>query len=337
MTSSRPQNDSSVDPDSAAAAWLAKLQGGSAERQAFDDWLAQSPTNREAWARAQRLWSGLALVEDDPAVAALRREARLAMQTARPRLIDQPWLRRAAAASAAIVLLGGALGGWFWLSPPARPEASSAQTFTTAVGQRASYRLADGSVVTLNTDSKVEVGHWGRERPVRLARGQAYFQVAKDAKRPFIVSAGRDRVTAVGTAFDVRFEPERLAVTLVEGRVRIAGPTSNGERTVELTAGSQFLADARANWQVSEVDTAHAASWLRGQLVFDAQPLSAVVAEMNRFSTRKLRIADPALARTPISGVFQTGEVDAFAKALQDYGLARVSGPTDREVALVRP
>jgi transmembrane sensor len=337
MTSSRPTNDSSVDPDSAAAAWLAKLQGGSADRRGLDAWLAQSAANREAWVRVRRLWSGFAQVEDDPAVAALRREARLAMLTARPRLIDQPWLRGAVAASAAVVLLGGALGGWFWLSPAARPTASPAQTFTTAVGQRASYRLADGSIVTLNTDSRVEVGGWGRERPVRLARGQAYFQVAKDARRPFIVSAGQDRVTAVGTAFDVRVDSERLAVTLVEGRVRIVGPTPHGERTVEMTAGSQLVADAQTNWQVSEVDTAQAASWLRGQLVFDGQPLSAVVTEMNRFSTRKLRVADPALARTPISGVFRTGEVDAFARALQGYGLARVSGPTDREVALVRP
>lgn len=326
---------SDADCDSVAAAWLGRLQEGVADRQLLDAWLAQSPANREAWARAQRLWANLSLIEDDPALTAMRREARLAAGV--PRGFDRRMLGRAAAAAAAVLVLGGAAGGWFWLSRAPEGEPGAAKSFVTAVGQQARYRLADGSVVTLNTDSAVRLGAWGRERRVSLVRGQAFFEVAKDRRRPFVVSAGGDRVTAVGTAFDVRLDSDRLAVTLVEGRVRIAGPTSHGERSLEMAAGSQFVAEGRADWRVSEVDAGQAASWLKGQLVFDGQPLAAVVAEMNRFSTRKLRIADARLASTPVSGVFRTGEIDAFAKALEAYGLARTEGPTEREVVLVRP
>lgn len=194
-------------------------------------------------------------------------------------------------------------------------------------------------MVTLNTDSAVHVGRWTGERRLTLVRGQAFFKVAKDPERPFIVTADDTQVTAVGTAFDVRLDPSRLSVTLVEGRIRVAGPNarSGASQTVEMDAGSQLVAHRGADWRIAQIDAAKESSWLQGQLVFDGEPLATVAAEMNRFSTRKLRLADPALNATPVSGVFKTGQVDAFARALQSYGLARISASDDQSVDLVRP
>jgi transmembrane sensor len=317
------------DAASAAAAWLARLQGGGADRAAFDAWLNASAENRAAWLEARRLWRDLDVVEGESDLETMRREALAAAPA--PAGIDRR--RLATAAGVAVAGLFGA--AWWWREDHASP--GPVRIFDTGVGQQASFRLDDGSTVTLSTDSAVQVGDWSHTRALTLVRGQAFFQVAKDAGRPFIVTAGDKRVTAVGTAFDVRLDPGRLAVTLVEGRVRIGGlPGDRGARSVEMAAGSQFVADG-ADWRVSDVDTAKASSWLKGQLVFDGEPLSGVVAEMNRFSNRKLRIADPALSRTRVSGVFRTGQVDAFASALQAYGLVRISGSSDTTIDLARP
>ncbi|WP_297511870.1 FecR domain-containing protein [uncultured Caulobacter sp.] len=318
--------------------WFARLQGGDVslqERRDFQRWLGADARHAEAWASVGATWHGLSSVEDDPAFTALRADA-LSVDASRARRFNRRDLGLAAAGLVAVA--GAAALGWRRLA--GRDEAPAVvdePVFTTAVGERSTFRLADNSVVTLSTDSAVRVNHWDRERRLTLLKGQAYFQVAKDKTRPFIVTAGDKSVTAVGTAFDVRLEPGKLSVTLVEGRVRIAGASPNGPRRVEMSAGSRLVADDRADWTIATVDTAKAAAWLQGRLVFDGEPLSAVVAEMNRFSDRKLDIADPALAATSVSGVFKTGQVDAFVAALRSYGLVEVGHSDERHIELVRP
>jgi transmembrane sensor len=314
------------------------LQGGDVslqERRDFQRWLNADARHADAWNAVGATWHGLSDVEDDPAFAALRADA-LGVDESRPRLVSRRNLGLAAAS--VVALAGVATFGWRWRAggEDAAPVVDE-PVFTTAVGERSTFRLADNSVVTLSTDSAVRVNHWGRERRLTLLKGQAYFQVAKDKTRPFVVAAGDKSVTAVGTAFDVRLEPGRLSVTLVEGRVRIAGASPKGPRQVEMSAGSRFVAADRAAWKIAAVDTAKESAWLQGRLVFDGEPLSAVVAEMNRFSERKLDVSDPILAATPVSGVFKTGQVDAFAAALRTYGLVEVGRSDDRRIELVRP
>ena len=329
--------------DNEAATWFARLKAEpvlAADRAVFDRWVKLDARHAAAWARYNRLWADLSLLEQDPLVAALRADA---MGTG-ARLAARPD-RRAMVAIAATVLIAvlgaGAMLGQRWIlpAPLARQAASADPTFTTGVGQQAAFRLKDGSLVTLSTDSAVRVDGWGRERRVSLLRGQAYFEVAKDRKHPFVVAAGDKRVTAVGTAFDVRLDPGKLSVTLVEGRVRIAGPAprGGGDQMVEMTAGSRFTAPTGADWRIAQVDAVREASWLQGRVVFDGQPLASVVDEMNRYSTRKLTVADARLGATPVSGVFKTGQVDAFVAAVESYGLARVGHADDRQVELVRP
>jgi len=338
MTSITPGEERHDDPASTAATWFARLQGDDVspqDRRDFQHWLTADARHGAAWDDVRATWDDLSGLENDPALAALRADALGTGQTV-PRRLNRRTLGLAAAGLVAAA--GGTLLGRRWLAGD-KPAAAAPDepVFTTAVGERSTFRLADNSVVTLSTDSAVRVNHWGAERRLTLLRGQAYFQVAKDKTRPFIVTAGDKSVTAVGTAFDVRLEPGKLSVTLVEGRVRIAGASPQGERRVEMDAGSRFVASSRADWAITAVDTAKESAWLQGRLVFDGEPLSAVVAEMNRFSERKLALADPALAATPVSGVFKTGQIDAFVAALRTYGLAEVGRSDDRQVELVSP
>lgn len=337
MTSTTSGNEIHDDPDSAAALWFARLQGddvASRDRREFERWLKADARNGMAWEDLNRTWNGVAALEDDPAFAALRADALSAGD-------KRPYLNRRTlglAAAGLVAAVGGAMFGKRWLSGGVSPASPAEEpVFSTAVGEHTTFRLADNSVVTLSTDSAVRVNHWSEERRLTLLRGQAFFQVAKDPSRPFVVAAGDKRVTAIGTAFDVRMDPGKLSVTLVEGRVRIAADAPQGERQVEMSAGSRFVAAEPADWAISTVDTAKEAAWLKGRLVFDGEPLSAVVAEMNRFSERKLSLSDPALGATPVSGVFRTGQIDAFVAALKTYGLADVGRADDKRVELVRP
>ncbi|ADG08999.1 DUF4880 domain-containing protein [Caulobacter segnis] len=338
MTSTTSGKEIHDDPASAAARWFARLQGDDAspqDRRDFQLWLDAEPANASAWREMGATWEAMARIERDPALAALRADA-LGAVDHRPRSVSRRSLGLAAASL--VVLAGGAVLGRRWLTTSKTPPAEADEpVFATGVGERSTFRLADNSVVTLSTDSAVRVNRWEGERRLTLVRGQAFFQVAKDPRRPFVVVAGDKRVTAVGTAFDVRMEPGKLSVTLVEGRVRIAGTSPTGERRVEMSAGSRFIAADPADWAIGPVDTAKESAWLQGRLVFDGEPLSAVVAEMNRFSERKLSVTDPALAATPVSGVFKTGQVDAFVAALKTYGLVDIGHADEGRVELIRP
>ena len=117
-------------------------------------------------------------------------------------------------ATAASVLLAVAAGAYLWFQ-------SSENRYTTPIGGIASVPLQDGSNITLNTATEVHVALTGRERDIDLERGEAFFQVAKDAKRPFVVNAGRKRVIAVGTQFSVLRDGDDIRVIVSEGTVRI--------------------------------------------------------------------------------------------------------------------
>ncbi|PZR34340.1 FecR domain-containing protein [Caulobacter segnis] len=338
MTSTPSEHERPADPASAAATWFARLQDGDVslqDQRDFQRWLNADPRHADAWGAVNAAWDDLSRLEDDPALAAMRADA-LSIDASRPR---RPSRRDFGLAAAGLIAAaGGAALSWRWLTgDKAVPPAPDEPVFTTAVGERSTFRLPDNSVVTLGTDSAIRVHHWDQQRRLTLLRGQAYFEVAKDKARPFIVAAGDKAVTAVGTAFDVRLDPGKLSVTLVEGRVRIAGASPNGPRRVEMSAGSRFVAADNADWTIASIDTAKEAAWVQGRLVFDGEPLSTVVAEMNRFSTRKLTVSDAALAATPVSGVFKTGQVEAFATALRTYGLAEIGRSDPRAIELVPP
>jgi transmembrane sensor len=168
--------------------------------------------------------------------------------------------------------------------------------------------------------------------------------VAKDHRHPFVVTAAGRTVTAIGTAFDVRVDNGAFAVTLVEGRVRVEAPVAAkggpaSDRAVdfqatEMTAGSRLVATAQQPWRVTPANVVVDTSWTRDILIFDNQPLSAVVAELNRYSNKKIVVADPKIEATPISGTFRPGDVDSFVRTIQAYRLARAGENTPDAVQL---
>lgn len=315
-----------------AADWFARRRSGSftgAEQRALDAWLDADPAHAEAYFAIDRAWNGAGAVRADPRVLA-RRQALLKACGRRT------FLTRTAAASVAAIVLGGGIVGVQALTGP-KPLAT--QSFRTDVGQRSTVTLPDGSVVTLNTDTVVRTEADGERRLVYLERGQAYFKVAKDRRHPFIVTAAGRTVTALGTAFDVRIDNGALKVVLVEGKVRVETPTAKtsaqpGQAT-EMVAGSQLVAVADADWRLTRTDVARETSWTRGQIVFDDEPLSTVVAELNRYSDQKMVVLDDNLADQPISGAFKPGDIHGFAQALAGYRLARIEDESEREVRIV--
>jgi transmembrane sensor len=231
----------------------------------------------------------------------------------------------------------------------------TAQTYQTGVGQRATVTLPDGTMVTLNTDSRVRTRGSAERRLVYLDRGQAFFKVAHDKAHPFVVTAAGRTITALGTAFDVRVDDGKtLKVTLVEGRVRVeapprpAVPQRVGKATVvklpaapgqatEMVAGTELDARDDAKWDLARADVRRETSWTTGQLVFYATPLRQVVAELNRYSEKKIVVDDGAFADRPISGTFRAGDVETFARGLETYRMARVESDTTNAVVLSAP
>lgn len=300
--------------DREAAAWHARLGAHSVSTSTLDEFFAwrSRPGNADAYSRVQRIWDGTAQLADDPQIEAafqdaLGRTAR-ANPTRRPRLL----LGFAAVGAAAVV----ALGAWSWLQ--------ARSTFATVTGEQRVVQLADGSSVRLDTDSRIRVRFDGERRSVDLETGQALFTVARDAARPFVVDAGSAEVTAVGTVFGVRRHGADVSVTLVSGVVDVA--TDRKARPARMTAGQQAqvsMGDVRTR----PVDAALETSWTDGRIVFRDTPLREAVAEVNRYLTAKIELAEGPAATVPINGVFRAGDRDAFVStASQGLGLKASAG-----------
>ena len=149
-----------------------------------------------------------------------------------------------------------------------------------------------------------------------LARGEAFFEAAHDAARPFVVEADGTRVRAVGTKFDIRREPDLVRVTLLEGRVQVANADQPASTT--LSPNQQLTVTAKGVSPVRQADVAEASAWTSGRLIFHETPLEDAVAEVNRYSSRKLVLDVPVgLARTPVSGAFNTGDTHGFVSAVE--------------------
>lgn len=311
--------------DEAAAFWFARLRSdrvAAGDRERFMRWLNADVAHAQAYARYQGLWNDVAGAAGDESMLDLRREA-LALAPARAGSSWQPLV--AVAAMLAILLSAGLLlltprpiGDA--VDPVAIAEAEPPRTLRTAVGQRSTVTLEDGSIVELNTDSLVEVRYSEGRRDLRLVRGQALFEVAHDRSRPFVVEAAGQRITALGTAFDVRLDGEEMRVTLIEGSVTVEGarPARSGHpaATRTLRPGEQFVAAADRPPVVLPIDVQQQVSWRTGRLIFSDEPLGEVIGELNRYSERKIVLADASLAELRVSGVFRAGAVGSFVSAM---------------------
>lgn len=196
-------------------------------------------------------------------------------------------------------------------------------TFSTGIGEQRIVRLADGTRVTLNSSTRLSVAYQGTRRLVRIEGGEAYFEVAKDVTRPFLVDAGRHRVRALGTSFVVRYESQRVAVTLVEGKVAVLSEEPSGpKREIVLTPGERLTVQGKTRARIDAPGIEALTAWRRGEVLLDGMTLAEAVAEMNRYDRTPLVIDDPAIAGLRVSGIYHMGDSETFAKMVaQLYGI----------------
>jgi len=303
-----------------AADWFSRMNQPRVENEdleAFAEW-RRDPGNLAAYNRMEDISRAVRAMKDDPDLQAAARTAATRPRGWRDRLagaLARP-VRRWGAGLALAGAVAASTVAWFAFTAP---------TYSTAVGEQFSARLEDGSRVQLNTDTKLRVRFSAGERRVELQRGQAFFEVAHDSGRPFIVAAGPAQVRAIGTRFDVRRDQDAVRVTLAEGRVAVRDDkVSAGAWT--LSPGQSLALDPRATGATpTSVDVPAATAWTTGRVSFRDVTLADAVAEINRYSRGKIVLGPGAPAERKINGVFATGDTDEFVAAVSAlYGLKSV-------------
>lgn len=320
--------------DDQAAEWFARMHGPDrdAAQLAFERWRAADPAHREAYAEAERQWQTTARL----AGTEMGRTRRLPER--RPPFWQLPAARPAFALAAVVLVL---LAGYWILRPPAQTLpatlVAASDPKATRVGEIRTFKLVDGTSVTLDTDSAIDVEMSGTTRIVRLTRGRARFDVAHDASRPFRVEAAGRTVTARGTLFDVGFEPEGVRVTLFRGSVDVRGLAApGGVASVTRLAPGECFTDAARRPRVAKASTG-SQQWVSGMLDFDAVPLGEVLQQTNRYSAQKLRLGDPSLAPLRVTGAFRPIPTDALAASLAAAFSLRIERSPEGDFILQRP
>lgn len=287
-----------------AADWVARLAAHdctTAERAAFEDWLAAAPANIDAYLAADAA-HGLA--------QELAGDMRLRKSLAH-RHGPAPRRHGAWAMALAACLVVGVGGLWWRGTAPATAD----QQLATAVGEQREVTLVDGSRVLLDSNTALDVRFTRDVRRMTLQRGRAQFTVGEDPSRPLVVMAGDVEIRDIGTTFQVDRQAQTLDVTLLEGKVAVRPPASAAPFLLD-RQGEQLRIAPDGHARRRLLAAAVATGWTRGEMVLERQPLALLVAESNRYTQRPLRLADPALGELQISGVFHPGDQAALLAAL---------------------
>jgi transmembrane sensor len=342
-----PEIDSTTSITEQASAWWVLLNHGDAtptDHHAFGEWVARSPERVEAYLQTARLTRALQsrdLQWPDTPVDTLIREAKSApggvidLSTRHTRRASiqfsaLPWTRRAIVAG--VVALAAGAAGWSFLSP---------DHYATAIGEQRSVVLSDGTVVTLNTSSEIEVRMARNHRSVDLISGEALFEVARDPARPFDVAAGKTTVRAVGTQFNIDRRPSTITVTVVEGKVAVftgndpgTPPDVEKSGNLPLAAGEQLIVAPNTIPHAVRVDPAKATVWTRRKLVFEHRPLGEVADELNRYNRERIDIESPQLRNQEITGVFEANNPESFTTFLATIPGVVVERTGDKRVVV---
>ena len=298
--------------------WLMRLSEGAAaqERADFEAWLNSSPAHKRAYKLAKMVWDD---VPNTPGLAELEplrgAPANKAVATAGGWRVSS-WLRPAMGMAAALVVFVAA--GIFMTigREPAVPGVSH----VTAVAETRDLTLADGSVVALGADSRIEVDFTERERRVLLAAGEAFFSVEKDEARPFFVIADNTVVRVVGTRFNVRRGAAQVDVSVEEGVVRVlreaaASRAPGGGLT--LTAGqSAEIAEEQDPAKAEVIIAAQPGAWRNGRLLYDGARLSEIIADANRYYDGEIVLATADLGALELTAAFKTDQIDELIDGL---------------------
>ena len=335
---------SSSEPGTAAE-WMARLRSERAtqeDRDAYERWLEASPENRASATSLDQIWQSVGVLEDDPMIqAVLQAPPRRRRGSWQPVLVS----RLAAGVLLSLSLAAGAFVTW--------RSTGAGDVYETATGEQRVIDLTDGSRLHLNVATRLDVALREHVRDVRLVHGQAFFEVVPNPERPFVVTAGDKEITVLGTKFDVLLQGEDTRVTVIEGRVAVTSlssigagaprtsvpPLQPGEAEPVLEDAGTQAADAGHRLELATGDavtwsrnappsrlertaaTAAVEAWRSGRVVFDSTPLRQAVAELDRYTPVKVRLASAEIGSMTVSGVFhldRLAEVDSLVFALEN-------------------
>lgn len=325
-----PEQRPVVTPEIAAEAsvWIARLHGPSRspamERECLK-WQTRSAAHRLAFERCTDVWEEVKGISVADAFASVSASAAANRADEQDELAKKK-LRWPLLSVAVVAVLCAALAAQRWWGVDA---------YATKIGEQQMVLLDDGTRMSLNTGTQVRVDLGAHVRSVNVQAGEALFEVAKDAKRPFVVTVDSSEVVALGTVFSVRLSgdgpaDEALAVTLFEGQVSlraVAGGRVHGltpSQAVLMQAGdrvrlvkSPLAPGAPSVPQLDRPPTEQLMAWKRSEAIFDGASLPEAVAEMNRYSRTPIVLsADATLSTLRVSGLYRTGDSVAFARAV---------------------
>lgn len=336
----------------AAADWLIRLQAADLsvdDTIAWQSWMTADERHARAFRRLEETWNrfdrlsnpvlfGTESLDGDRYDGSMPVSHWIEEQAAAPPRapsVVPRWI--ALAASVAALGIGAASMLYF---NELRLDAATT-VVETSVGENRSVRLADGSSIEVGGHTRLEVSMSASERNVTLSHGEAYFLVAKDASRPFSVSAGSVTVTALGTQFNVRRADDRVSVAVVEGRVRVdprvplveqlpfIGESDARRRPYQLPAGSKSVTNAGGLEVLdSHADTSAATAWQTGWLHFDREPLRYVLDDVNRYAVKPIVLDDATLGELKITGAASSNNIEGWLSSVASaFGLAVVNEP----------
>ena len=350
-----------------ALAWIAQISGDrftEKDLAAFREWVQRSPAHEKEIKDISALWGEMNVLtelnahigEADRLARRLRRRERRGKRLA---------FRAALAVLCACIVIGMTLGGGSEVETPyASSSDNVVQTaivnvpvvFKSAVGEQQIHTLPDGSVITLNTNSHIDVDFTDHQRTVRLLKGEALFTVAKDQFRPFVVVADNGIIRAIGTEFSVRLLSASVDVVVSEGVVelsaleptlpmssKVAALTEDVSHTTSLgviragqTATISSSKATVALHPVAEIETKLA--WKSGRLEFLGKPLEDVIKEVGRYTDLDIVIDEPELQSLSFGGAFMVGDTDLLFRTLESqYGISAIFSNDNKSVRLVGP
>ena len=325
-----------------ACEWVSRIDRGlSAEEQKdIASWCQQSDVHRAMLFEIAELWDHLSSLNELSGLFPLREK-----EPAQRNLFSETTRWAVAASFAMAIVLGGT-----WLANQhglvdhtlAEHQMNQSDTIETIIGQQKPVSLPDGSVVHLNTNSQINIDFSENQRNIELVRGEAHFDVAHDEQRPFIVQAGENKVTAVGTAFNIQLENEgHFELLVTEGKVLVqdvAQVTMTDEHPLEqqgllMVSGEKAVISTQASEPVNiPLDQVQKdLAWQQGMLVFQGESLSEALHEVSRYTSISFTISDEQIKQRRVAGYFKAGDIDGLLFALKNnFGIEHVKQANNR-------
>ncbi len=312
-----------------AAHWFVVARSADAKSEEYTAWLAwmeADPEHRCAFEHIQEAWDVASSLDLPP-------DLQIETSPAPVRQPSRRWRWPAIAASVAVAFLGVAIAMDQWSKRSLLEE-----RIATSRGEHQATVLPDGSHLDLGGLTGVAVNFTRDRRLIVADEGEVFYKVSRDPKRPFVVKTGDVLVTAIGTAFSVRREANIVSVAVEEGAVEInTGRRVKGVSPLRAQAGERIRIDSmHPKSAVRVAESKSSGGWMPGKLRFEGEPLSVVVATLNRYSDREILLGDPSLANLQFSGTIFDDRIAQWLEGVRHLFPIELRNVDSRHVVLER-